>query len=293
MSRTGSKRGGDRSDYQQVGPDGWAVAGGNTQPRPPPKAGDLSKFGKISVSGGAPSTFGPSSVFSKGKDGKKDPTLSRVSSNSNMFSALQGDAPQEPTKSRPPSRKASVDFGQAGAPEAPQRRRLILQPRSIPVETGPGPAQTEDGDDASNSSEDEDAAPTMSAADAKKKIGEDLKEFFAVRNLEEAESYFTNLPPVHHILLVDTLVSRALESKEVDAKLVHDFFAVASEKDLCSIQAFEAGFSSAAANLDDIAIDAPKAPSFMALMMKGPGFDSEHRSRIAANSEEQGHHLSS
>ena len=43
MSRGGSRRGGDRGDGQ-VGPDGWAVAGGAAS-RPAPKAGDLSQFG--------------------------------------------------------------------------------------------------------------------------------------------------------------------------------------------------------------------------------------------------------
>jgi translation initiation factor 4G len=85
MSRGGSRRGGDRGDYtQQVGPDGWAVAG-NGPPRPPPKAGDLSKFGQISKS--SPMTFGPSSVFAGKKEGKRE-SLSRTSSSSNMFSML-------------------------------------------------------------------------------------------------------------------------------------------------------------------------------------------------------------
>ena len=91
MSRGGSCRGGDRSGYsipQQVGPDGWAVAGsGSGPPRPPPKAGDLSNFGKINKT--QPMTFGPSSVFSgkKGAENKRE-TISRTNSSSNMFSML-------------------------------------------------------------------------------------------------------------------------------------------------------------------------------------------------------------
>jgi translation initiation factor 4G len=84
MSRGGSRRGGDRGDYAQIGPDGWAVAG-NGPPRPPSKAGDLSKFGQISKS--SPMTFGPSSVFAGKKEGKRE-SLSRTSSSSNMFSML-------------------------------------------------------------------------------------------------------------------------------------------------------------------------------------------------------------
>ena len=90
MSRGGSRRGGDRGDMAQVGPDGWAVAG-NSAPRPPPKAGDLSSFGKISKA--QPMTFGPASVFAgkKAPDNKRE-SISRTSSSSNMFSMLSSQA---------------------------------------------------------------------------------------------------------------------------------------------------------------------------------------------------------
>ncbi|TRM68976.1 armadillo-type protein [Schizophyllum amplum] len=45
MSRGGSRRGGEKRNSEHVGPDGWTVAG--SAPRPPAKAGDLSKFGTI------------------------------------------------------------------------------------------------------------------------------------------------------------------------------------------------------------------------------------------------------
>jgi translation initiation factor 4G len=35
---------------------------------------------------------------------------------------------------------------------------------------------------------------------------EDLKELFAVRNLDEAEVFFSGLPPQHHHFLVDKIV---------------------------------------------------------------------------------------
>lgn len=110
MSRGGSRRGGDRNDYPQVGPDGWAVAGGGSgPPRPPPKAGDLSNFGKIAKTG-APMNFGPSSVFAgkKGADPKRE-SISRTSSSSNMFSMLSSQAP-ESTESTP-KRKFAYQFG--------------------------------------------------------------------------------------------------------------------------------------------------------------------------------------
>jgi translation initiation factor 4G len=124
----------------------------------------------------------------------------------------------------------------------------------------------------------------MSEADAKKRIDEDSKEFFAVRNLEEAEIYFTNLTDEHRFRLVDKLVTQAIESKEADAQLVGDFFSRAVSKELCSQVSFEEGFLPTAEILDDIAIDAPKAFDLMAIMMKGADLDEEYQTRIAAKS---------
>ncbi|KIJ15597.1 hypothetical protein PAXINDRAFT_169050 [Paxillus involutus ATCC 200175] len=277
MSRGGSRRGGDRN--AESGPDGWTTAG-SAVPRPPPKAGDLSQFGKISK--GAPMVMGPGSVFAGKKDTKRD-SLSRTNSSSNMFSMLSQNpelaADAIAKASRPPSRRPSADFGQTGLPELPmlQRKKLQLLPRTRPSteETAP-PA-----------SEEEPEAPAhVSEADVKKQIDEDVKEFFAVRNLEEADVYFTKLTEEHRFRLVDKLVASALESKEVDALLVGGFFAQVASKGQCSLEIFEAGFMPMAEFLDDIAIDAPNAFKYMAIMLKGAGFDKddERLGRIAGKS---------
>ncbi|KAF8918221.1 hypothetical protein CPB85DRAFT_1283095 [Mucidula mucida] len=267
MSRGGSRRGGDRGDQQQVGPDGWTTAG--SAPRAPPKAGDLSKFGQISKGSTAPMTFGPQSTFSSGKKDKRESIQRTNSSSQNMFSMLQNsEASAEPSAPKEPT----------------QRKKLVLAPRSKPVESTT--AETEQGsDDEVESPTEESAAPEMAVADAKKKIEEDLKEFFAVRNLDEAEDYFSSLPALHHHLLVDKLVSFAIESKEADAQLVGDFFARASSKSLCASAAFEQGIASVAEFLDDIAIDAPKAPNLLAIMITGADLSEEQRTQIASKSE--------
>ncbi|KAJ7821115.1 hypothetical protein B0H14DRAFT_2832192 [Mycena olivaceomarginata] len=274
MSRGGSRRGGDRGEFPGPGADGWTNV---ATPRPPPKAGDLSNFGKIgSNSKGLPMTFGPSSVFSGKKDNKRE-SLSRASSSSNMFSMLsQGDATAD-ASSKPTPEPA------AAAPA--QRRRLILAPRSKPAEEGTATAEaTPAGSD--NSESEDDAAPEMSKDDADKKIAEDSKEFFAVRNLDEAEVYFSALPAVHHPRLVEKLVGTAVEGKEALAQLVADFLGRVVSKELCSVDALEEGFSPLVEILEDIAIDAPKAPTNMALMLKAASFDSERTARIAAKSME-------
>jgi translation initiation factor 4G len=283
MSRGGSRRGGDRgSDFAQAGPDGWAVAGGSGGP-PRTKAGDLTNFGKIAKA--APMTFGPSSVFAGKKDVKRE-SLSRTNSSSNMFLMLSQnpEVPVDPSaskSSRPPSRKTSVDLSQSGQPE-PQRKKLQLLPRSKPTveEEAPPVASSE-------ASEDELPTESLFDAEAQKRMEEDSKEFFGVRNLDEAEVYFTNLPNEHRFQLVEKLVMSALESKDSDAQLVAEFFDRAVTKELCAPSSFDEGFLLVADSLDDVAIDAPKAFNLMAIMLKGAGIDKdeERRTRIASKSE--------
>jgi len=84
----------------------------------------------------------------------------------------------------------------------------------------------------SESDNDEEESPVeMTEDQAISKIAEDLKEFFAVRNLDEAEFYFMALPAVHHSRLVDKLTSWAVEHKEADVQLLADFFSRAVSKE--------------------------------------------------------------
>ena len=290
MSRGGSRRGGDRGDHAQVGPDGWAVAGG-AAPRPPPKAGDLSKFGKIDKS--APMTFGPSSVFQKGDKSKSRESTIRQGSQ-NMFSMLSGNpemaAEVAGKSSRPPSRKSSIDLGPGGVPDGaapPQRKRLQLLPRSVPLDakSESTPAASTVGSE-DEGDEEPTGTPSLSEADAKKRIDEDSKEFFSIRDLSEAEVYFTKLPSEHRHLLVDKLVTKAVESKQADAQLVADLFERAISRNICSPASFEEGFTPTAEIIDDIAIDAPKAMDLFAIMVKGSHLhlDEERRTRLASKS---------
>ena len=80
MSRGGSRRGGARGE-PQVGPDGWAVAGGSAR-SVPPKTGDLSDLGKIRKP--ATMTFGTSSVFAGKKENKRDSTTTRGRDSASM-----------------------------------------------------------------------------------------------------------------------------------------------------------------------------------------------------------------
>ncbi|KDQ50868.1 hypothetical protein JAAARDRAFT_211447 [Jaapia argillacea MUCL 33604] len=230
----------------------------------PSKAGELSKFGKINK-GTIPTTFmGPGSIFigKKGVENKRDSSISQVNSRSNMFHMLQN----------------------SGEPQ--QRRKLQLLPRSVPVASEKELETPSASSPPSIEEEMEAAEPSMTEDEAQAKIAEDSKEFFAIRDLGEAEDYFTKLPMSHRFRLVDALVMKAIESKESDAKLVGDLFAFAVSKGLCTADAFEEGFNPVAELLDDIAIDAPKAFNLMAIMMKGAGLDrdEERRTRISGKS---------
>jgi translation initiation factor 4G len=248
MSRGGSRRGGNRDVEDAPHPDGWSVAGAGPA-RTQPKAGDLSHFGKINKVAGATMSFAPTSLFNseKGDPKSRDSPVSRTASSSNMFSMLQGsDAIVDPLKSKsscPPNRKPSVDLGVGGTPP--------------PV--------------------------AVSDEEAKSKIDEDVKEFFAIRMLDEAESYFSSLPTEHRHHLVGTLVMKSIEMKDPDVKLVGDLFVRVREKDLCSPAMFEEGFNGLAELLDDLAVDIPKAWSYFAILLKGSGLDQdeERYARIA------------
>ena len=172
------------------------------------------------------------------------------------------------------------DKAPAAAAEPSQRRRLVLQPRSVPVDV------TSPATESESSHSEEEASNEMTEDAALKKISEDLKEFFAVRNLKEAEVYFSGLPSRHHHLLVNKIVLTAVESesKEDDAKLVSQFFAVAASKELCSAASFEEGLTPVAEIIDDIAIDAPKAFRLLAIMVKGASLNQERLTNLALKS---------
>ncbi|KII95568.1 hypothetical protein PLICRDRAFT_48515 [Plicaturopsis crispa FD-325 SS-3] len=215
----GGGGGGGGDNFQQGGPDSWAVADSSAPPRPPAKAGDLWQFRNINKT--QPMTFGPSSVFAGKKDAKgREYFLSHTGFSHNMCLLSQN---TEASSEAGPSTKA-------GAPE-PAVRKLQLFPRSAPSKpSGESTSEGESEDDVAESA-------NMSEADAKKKIAEDSKEFFAffaLRNLDEPETYFTDLPVEHRFRLVDTLVNRTIESKKTDAVLVARFLGRVIQKNLCS-----------------------------------------------------------
>lgn len=303
ISRGGSRRGTERGEaVPQAGADGWTPAA-----RVSTKAGDLSNFGKINKPTTATMNFAPVNVFSK-KDvkGRESHSLSRTNSSANMYSLLEhtGDPAAHAASAsamragRPATRMTSVDLTQSGLDVgAPlERPKLMLQKRSIPLPaeiktdiTPAASAPVSASDEEEGELKEEDIvvsnAISMTEAEMDKKIEEDIKEFFSIRNIEEAEDYFISLPDDGRYRLVDKLVMTAIEKKEADAKLVSELFERVAEKGYCTLSGFELGFTPTAELLDDIAIDAPKAIDLMAIMLQGAKLDDDTKSRIASKSE--------
>jgi len=286
MSRGGSRRGDNRSEYgSQVGADGWTTPAG----RPPAsKVGDLSHFGKITKTAPGVVSLGPSSVFAgkKGAEKREPPSLSRATS-SNPFAALTenpgANAADAPSSSR--SRKPSVDFSSAGSDAGGGRRKLQLLPRSKPLEElkADEKQDTPDGSDDEIASPDENAAPakSMSDAEVKKQIDGDTKEFFALRKLDEAEQYFESLPDDQRYKMVDSVFTKALEGKDAEATLVGELFSKVIDAGKLSTEDIEKGVTGTLEFLDDIAVDAPAAYALTAKMLYMANLDEEAVARLA------------
>lgn len=110
--------------------------------------------------------------------------------------------------------------------------------------------------------------PLITAAQAERRVAEDVKELWNGRDLVEARYYFATLDPEHRHLLVSKLASSALDRREDDVKLVAELFSsVAGE--LCTEKDFETGLSDIVETVDDLSVDVPKAYSYVARLLIG------------------------
>jgi hypothetical protein len=80
--------------------------------------------------------FGPGSVFAGKKNENKKESISRTASSSNMFSMLSSQTAEiaDSTAKRTFSSSLNLQILTAFLAVEPQRKRLVLQPRSKPVE---------------------------------------------------------------------------------------------------------------------------------------------------------------
>ncbi|WFD41033.1 uncharacterized protein MJAP1_004024 [Malassezia japonica] len=243
LSRGGSRRGQQRNDPPppSSGGDGWSTVGG--QSAPPPRqgrAGDLSAFGKgIDRSSSGKLGGGPQSIFSR-KQGKgseeSSPAPSRNSSTGNMFNLLNA--------------------SQEGGGEEPQRPKLQLQPRTKPTD-------------------EEEKKDEMSEEDVKRKTANDVKEYLAIRDIEEGVQSIEALPEKNRASFVDALIAAVLDKKQDQVEDAGKLLGTLRERSVLDETMLSEGFKAQLTYLDDTSMDAPSAYSFMAQLLVAAQFGRE------------------
>lgn len=215
MSRGGSRSGHNRREGPQPGE--WQSV--STGSRPLQRPTDFSNIGRgVSSNLSSGPTFGPSSVFARGKKGGAGgtPPISRQNSSANMFAMLN----ETDTAAAEP------------AEPAPQRKKLQLKPRTKPI---PGEGESEGEGEQSGEEEEEaeaeaelgEAKPAMTEEDATTKIATDLKELWGekdaggTRNADDIVEYYRALPSEHQHLLSEKLAEDVFRiAKFRDAEIV-------------------------------------------------------------------------
>lgn len=240
LPRGGSRRGQPREQAHHSA-DGWSTVGGGAQPPPRTgRAGDLSGFGKgIDRSAGGKLGGGPQSIFSR-KNQKGAPadadnrSPSRGPNAGNMFNLLNA--------------------SHEGGDEAPQRPKLQLQPRSKPS-----------GDEEHGEADAASAEP--SEEDLKRKVSNDVKEYLAIRDLNEGVQSIEALPEKHRALFVDALVAAVLDKKPDTVQDAGKLLKTLRERSVLTEEMLLEGFKPQLTYLDDTSMDAPSAYSFMAQLL--------------------------
>ena len=87
--------------------------------------------------------------------------------------------------------------------------------------------------------------------------------------------YLTSLLQELRFRFVIKLVAYALKTDEADARLVSNLFVQAASNGQCAPYVFEKGFMPMAGRLDKYAFNFLKAYYYMAMMLKGAGFENE------------------
>ncbi|SPO40905.1 related to TIF4631 - mRNA cap-binding protein (eIF4F), 150K subunit [Pseudozyma flocculosa] len=263
MSRGGSKRGQARGEH---GPDGWSTVGGPPAPPRPAKVGDLSAFGKIERGGSnRPLSFGgPGGVFAKknqnkgSEDGSQPPT--RTNSTTNMFSLLNQSGDNE---------------GAAAPAEEPQRPKLNLLPRTKPVPEADKPEAKAD-------------KAEMSDEEAKRKIGNDVKEFLEIKDVNEGLAAYKELPSNRRSEFIDKIVGTALEKNKDAVDNVAALLAKLSSEDVLDEATAFAGFEPHMEFLEDASIDIPNIYPFMASLLVSSKLSQDKIEELGAKIEGEG-----
>ncbi|ORX35774.1 hypothetical protein BD324DRAFT_581987 [Kockovaella imperatae] len=268
-ARESISRGGSRAGHSRAQPGEWqSVASSGTRPLQRPT--DFSNIGRNISSAGVPSapTFGPTSVFAKGRGkaaGTTTPPLSRQASTTNMFSALR-DEPNEAASER----RGSADDSQT------QRPKLNLQPRSKPADA-------------------EEAEDPKSEIDVDAKLDSDMKELWGEkdaggsRDPDDIVEYFKSLPEEHRGSLAKRLVDDVFRIARVkDAEVVAKGFRKALEESVTTAEVLKKSLETRLPTLDDEAVDFPQAYNAVATLMKSLSLSDDEIASLASQIEVEG-----
>ena len=243
--------------------DGWSTVGNNANPpQRGGRGGDSGAFGKGADRSGGGRTAGnaPQGVLGRKNAGKNSGSEAPApTQTTNMFNLLNqgGDA--------------------AAHTEEPQRPKLQLQPRTKPVEPEGGEAH-ESREEPSKTSEE----------DLKRKIDNDVKEYLAIRDIEEGVQSIVALPAEHHASFVNALTANVLDKKQQDVDDAAHLLGTLVERNVLSLDSLAAGFKDQVTMLDDTSMDAPSAYSFMAVLLVDSGLPKEQIETLADGMEGEG-----
>ncbi|CAO3650299.1 unnamed protein product [Mucor hiemalis] len=251
MARTGSYRGGrDQHHFQphnnnnnnggnngHHNGDGWSTVGSN----PSPGGGvgnksrthnDLTNFGKTDRSRSRTTLLGP------GTGNSPFPSLSRGKSAINTESKSSGDGRSSP---------ATNMF--SALEKSDERKKLNLAPRSAEVP-------------AAQSSE-----AKLSEEDVKRKSKNILEEYFNVRDKKELSECVEELEdPQHRVIFIGEMLT-VVEKKAADVDRMIQVVEYLESENLLQRDQFVKAFKTFMEGYDDLTIDVPQAPKYVAQLL--------------------------
>ncbi|ORY90100.1 armadillo-type protein [Leucosporidium creatinivorum] len=240
LSRPNSRRGQGRDQFgvAAAGADGWSAP----VPQRPQKAGDLSAFGRVRDS--TPISLGPSGAFAAKAKAKE---AARPTTPSNPFALLSG-------------------AGDAPEPSTSQRPKLVLKPRTKPLDGEEEEGEKGEEKDAEEEDEDDGAidpnATSMSRSEGERRAGNSVKEFFSVKSISEGVESIKALPVEYRGILIRALADAAVDKKADDVNLTRTLFSEVSDKSIVPHAVMLESLAPLVKGLIDLAVDVPSVYTF-------------------------------
>ena len=115
----------------------------------------------------------------------------------------------------------------------------------------------------------------MSEEDVKRKTANDVKEYLAIRDIEEGVQSIEALPEKNRASFVDALIAAVLDKKQDQVEDAGKLLGTLRERSVLDETMLSEGFKAQLTYLDDTSMDAPSAYSFMAQLLVAAQFGRE------------------